>query len=75
MLSNLKNEIRDRIMEKDLLGIIDTDKSLDELCIVSLVEITLLEDTNIYALEYRLYLPDKKELQEKLKECIGESER
>ena len=38
----------------------------------ALVEITLPEDTNIYATEYQLYLPDKKELQEKLKEWIEE---
>ena len=38
----------------------------------ALVEITLPEDANIYASEYRLYLPDKKELQKKLKEWIDE---
>ncbi len=38
----------------------------------ALVEITLPEDTNIYAAEYQLYLPDKKELQKKLKEWIEE---
>lgn len=31
----------------------------------ALVEITLLDDDNIYVLEYQLYLPDKKELQKK----------
>ena len=30
-----------------------------------LVENTLPEDANIYASEYQLYLPDKKELQKK----------
>lgn len=34
----------------------------------ALVEITLLEETNIYVAEYQLYLPDKKVLQKKLKE-------
>ncbi len=34
--------------------------------------ITLPEDANIYASEYKLYLPDKKELQKKLKEWIEE---
>ena len=38
----------------------------------ALVEITLPEDTNIYAANYQLYLPDKKELQKKLKEWIEE---
>lgn len=38
----------------------------------ALVEITLPDDTNIYAAEYQLYLPDKKELQKKLKEWIEE---
>jgi len=38
----------------------------------ALVEITLPEDSNIYASEYQLYLPDKKELQKKLKEWIAE---
>lgn len=38
----------------------------------ALVEITLPENSNIYASEYRLYLPDKKELQQKLKEWISE---
>ena len=37
-----------------------------------MVEITLPEDSNIYASEYKLYLPDKKELQKKLKEWIEE---
>lgn len=38
----------------------------------ALVEITLPDDVNIYASEYQLYLPDKKELQKKLKEWIEE---
>jgi len=38
----------------------------------ALVEITLPEDANIYASEYKLYLPDKKLLQEKLKEWLAE---
>ena len=38
----------------------------------ALVEITLPENTNIYAAEYQLYLPDKKELQKKLREGIEE---
>lgn len=38
----------------------------------ALVEITLPENSNVYAAEYKLYLPDKKLLQEKLKEWISE---
>ncbi len=38
----------------------------------ALVEITLPKDSNIYASEYSLYLPDKKVLQQKLKEWIAE---
>lgn len=40
----------------------------------ALVEITLPKDANIYASEYKLYLPDKKLLQQKLKEWIEEEE-
>jgi hypothetical protein len=39
-----------------------------------LVELTLPKDANIYAAEYSLYLPDKKELQEKLQEWLEEFE-
>ena len=38
----------------------------------ALVELTLPSDSNIYASKYELYLPDKKELQEKLREWIAE---
>ena len=37
-----------------------------------MVELTLPKDSNIYASKYELYLPDKKELQEKLREWIAE---
>ena len=37
-----------------------------------MVELTLSKDSNIYASKYELYLPDKKLLQEKLKEWFGE---
>jgi hypothetical protein len=40
----------------------------------ALVEITLPKDANTYASEYKLYLPDKKLLQQKLKEWIEEEE-
>ncbi len=38
----------------------------------ALVEITLPRDANIYASEYKLYLPDKKLLQDKLQQWIEE---
>lgn len=38
----------------------------------ALVEITLPKDANVYASEYKLYLPDKKVLQDKLKQWIDE---
>jgi len=38
----------------------------------ALVELTLPNDSNIYASQYQLYLSDKKELQKKLKEWIAE---
>jgi len=38
----------------------------------ALVEITLPKDANIHASEYRLYLPSKAELREKLVEWVGE---
>ncbi len=38
----------------------------------ALVELTLPADFNIYTSKYELYLPDKEELQKKLKEWIAE---
>lgn len=38
----------------------------------AVVELTLPNDSNIYASEYKLYLPDKRQLQEKLKEWFAE---
>ena len=40
----------------------------------ALVELTLPKDSNIYAKEYKLYLPDKKLLKDKLQEWIDEAE-
>lgn len=40
----------------------------------SLVELTLPKDSNVYAAQYELYLPDKQELQAKLKSWIEEFE-
>jgi hypothetical protein len=43
-----------------------------ELSFQPMVEITLPEDANIHAREYRLYLPSKEELRQKLEEWAGE---
>lgn len=40
----------------------------------ALVDLTLPQDANIYAKEYKLYLPDKKLLQKKLKEWLDEAD-
>ena len=40
----------------------------------ALVDFTLPENANIYAKEYKLYLPDKKLLQKKLKEWLEEEQ-
>ena len=40
----------------------------------ALVELTLPKDSNIYAQQYALYLPDKKLLQTKLQEWLEEQE-
>ena len=41
----------------------------------ALVELTLPKDANVYASAYQLYLPDKAQLQAKLKEWIEEFEQ
>ena len=41
----------------------------------TLIKLTLPEDANIYATEYALYLPDKKELQERLQQWILEFDK
>lgn len=55
--------------ERPTIGILMCKESDQEL-----VELTLPENSNIYAQEYKLYLPDKKLLQEKLREWIEEEE-
>ena len=55
--------------EKPTIGILLCKSKKD-----SLVELTLPKDANIYASEYAIYLPDKKELQQKLKEWTEEFE-
>jgi len=53
--------------EKPTIGILLCQEKND-----ALVELTLPEDTNIYATQYTLCLPDKETLQRKLKEWIEE---
>lgn len=54
--------------EKPTIGILLCKEKND-----ALVEITLPRDANIFASEYKLYLPDKKLLQKKLKEWLEEA--
>lgn len=56
--------------EKPTVGILLCGKKDD-----ALVELTLPKDANIYAAQYELYLPDKNELQAKLKSWIEEFEQ
>ncbi len=53
--------------EKPTIGILLCKEKKD-----ALVELTLPKDSNIYAQQYALYLPDKNVLQTKLKEWIDE---
>ncbi len=53
--------------ERPTIGILMCKESDQEL-----VELTLPENSNIYAQEYKLYLPDKKLLQQKLREWVDE---
>ena len=53
--------------EKPTIGILLCKEKKD-----ALVELTLPKDSNIYAQQYALYLPDKSVLQAKLKEWIDE---
>lgn len=55
--------------EKPTIGIL-LCKDKDD----ALVELTLPTDANVYAASYRLYIPDKKLLQAKMKEWINEFE-
>lgn len=53
--------------EKPTVGILLCKEKKD-----AMVRLTLPEDSNIYAAQYALYLPDKKELQQKLQNWIEE---
>lgn len=55
--------------EKPTIGILLCKEKKD-----ALVELTLPKDSNIYAQQYALYLPDKQLLQEKLKEWLEEQD-
>lgn len=55
--------------EKPTIGILLCKEKKD-----TLVELTLPKDSNIYAQQYALYLPDKKLLQAKLREWLEEQE-
>ena len=55
--------------EKPTIGILLCKEKKD-----ALVELTLPKDSNIYAQQYALYLPDKQLLQAKLKEWIDEQD-
>jgi len=55
--------------EKPTIGILLCSQKND-----NIVELTLPEDSNIYASEYSLYLPDKTLLQRKLAEWVAEFE-
>lgn len=56
--------------EKPTIGILLCKEKKD-----TLIKLTLPEDANIYAAEYALYLPDKKELQERLQQWILEFDK
>ena len=56
-----------REWEKPTIGILLCKEKKD-----ALIKLTLPENANIYATEYALYLPDKNELQSRLKEWIEE---
>ena len=58
-----------RDFEKPTIGILICEDSKDKV-----VELTLPKDTNIYASEYSLYIPDKTLLQSKLAQWIEEFE-
>ena len=59
-----------REWEKPTIGILLCKEKKD-----ALIKLTLPEDANIYATEYALYLPDKKELQERLQQWILEFDK
>ena len=69
MYVNYYDRYKKQDFEKPTVGILLCKDKND-----SLVELTLPKDSNVYAAQYELYLPDKKELQAKLKSWIEEFE-
>ena len=67
MYVNYYDRYEKQDFDKPTIGILMcTDKN------DAMVELTLPENSNIYASKYQLYLPDKKLLQDKLKEWMEE---
>ena len=69
MYVNYYDRYKKQDFEKPTVGILLCKEKND-----ALVELTLPKDSNVYAAQYELYLPDKKELQDKLKSWIEEFE-
>lgn len=69
MYVNYYDRYKKQDFEKPTVGILLCKDKND-----SLVELTLPKDSNVYATQYELYLPDKQELQAKLKSWIEEFE-
>ena len=66
---NYYDRYKKQDFEKPTVGILLCKDKND-----SLVELTLPKDSNVYAAQYELYLPDKQELRAKLKSWIEEFE-
>lgn len=69
MYVNYYDRYKKQDFEKPTVGILLCKDKND-----SLVELTLPKNSNVYAAQYELYLPDKQELQAKLKSWIEEFE-
>lgn len=69
MYVNYYDRYKKQDFEKPTVGILLCKDKND-----SLVELTLPKDSNVYAAQYELYLPDKQELRAKLKSWIEEFE-
>lgn len=67
MYVNYYDRYEKREDENPTIGVLLCSEKDDEM-----VKLTLPENANIYASEYKLYLPDKKLLQQKLKEWLAE---
>ncbi|MGM9737912.1 MAG: YhcG family protein [Candidatus Cryptobacteroides sp.] len=70
MYVNYYDRYQKQDFEKPTVGILLCKEKND-----ALVELTLPKDSNIYAAQYELYLPDKNELRTKLKSWIEEFEK